>query len=80
MHDGNVKFLLNYIDHCVKLLWSIPLVSMNAICLHMHFYRFFHSLVHPIFYNVMMGMNSHNMQWIILVGNCIWMTTLLAHP
>jgi hypothetical protein len=30
MPDGDFKYLLNYIDHCMKKLMSIPLVSKRA--------------------------------------------------
>ena len=32
MPDGNFKFLLNYIDHGVKKLTSIPIIAKRASC------------------------------------------------
>jgi hypothetical protein len=33
MPDGNFRFLLNYIDHGVKFLFSIPLTCKHASCI-----------------------------------------------
>ncbi len=33
MPDGNFHFLLNYIDHGVKFLFSIPLTCKHASCI-----------------------------------------------
>ena len=33
MPDGNFKFFLNYIDHGIKFLISIPIVAKRASCI-----------------------------------------------
>jgi hypothetical protein len=33
MPNGNFRFLLNYIDHGVKFLFSIPLTCKHASCI-----------------------------------------------
>ena len=41
MADGNFKFLLNYIDHGVKFLFSVPLVAKRASCIALALYHVF---------------------------------------
>ena len=41
MADGPFKYLLNYIDHGVKLLFSTPLVAKRASAIALALYQFF---------------------------------------
>ena len=41
MPDGIFKYLLNYIDHGVKFLWSVPLVAKRASCIALALYELF---------------------------------------
>ncbi len=41
MSDGNFQFLLNYIDHGIKLLSSDPIVAKHASCVALVLYQIF---------------------------------------
>jgi len=41
MPDGNFRFLLNYIDHGIKLLSSDPIVAKRASCVTLVLYQIF---------------------------------------
>ena len=41
MPDGPFRFLLNYIDHGVKILFSIPIVAKRASCIAIALYQIF---------------------------------------
>ena len=41
MPDGKLKILLNYIDHGIKKLTSVPLVAKHALSVAMAFFGIF---------------------------------------
>ena len=48
MPDGIFKYLLNYIDHGVKFLWSVPLVAKQASCISLALYKIFCTIGAPM--------------------------------
>ena len=48
MKDGIFKYLLNYIDHGVKFLWSVPLVAKRASCIALALYEIFCTIGAPM--------------------------------
>ena len=48
MADGAFKYLLNYIDHGVKLLFSVPLTSKRASAIALALYHIFCTIGPPM--------------------------------
>ena len=41
MPDGNFRFLLNYIDHGIKFLFSVPIIAKRASCIALALFEIF---------------------------------------
>jgi hypothetical protein len=52
MLDGEFCYLLNYIDHGIKYLFSIPIVYKRASCITIVLFQVFTLIGPPIFYNM----------------------------
>ena len=48
MPDGEFRFLLNYIDHGIKFLFSIPLVRKRASCIALALFEIFTMIGPPM--------------------------------